>query len=73
MKDADIDVDTWEATAVDRGAWRDLVKTGCVSSLHVKRLERAKLKRTLRKGNQENFPCDHANWICKTCGRVIMN
>ena len=34
LKGADIDVDTWEATAVDRGAWRELVKTGC-GSLHV--------------------------------------
>ena len=48
LKDADIDVNTWEATAVDRGAWWELVKTGC-SSLHVKRLEHAKLKRALRK------------------------
>ena len=38
LKDADIDVDTCEATAVDRGAWRELVKTGC-GSVHVKRLE----------------------------------
>ena len=53
LKDADIDVDTWEATTVDHGAWRELVKNGC-GSIHVKRLEHAKLKRVLRKGNLEN-------------------
>ena len=72
LKDPDIDVDTWEATAVDRNAWWELVKTGC-GSLHVKMLERGKLKRALRKGNLENLPCDHANWICETCGRVLLS
>ena len=48
------------------------VKAGC-GSLHVKRLERAKLKRALRKGNREDLPCDHANWICETCGRVLLS
>ena len=72
LKDEDIDVDTWEATAVDRGVWRELVKTGC-GSLYVKRLNRAKMKRALRKGNLENLPCDHANWICDTCGRILLS
>ena len=72
LKDADIDVNTWEATAVDHGAWWELVKTGC-GPLHVKRLECAKLKRALRKGNLENLPCDHANWICEMCGHALLS
>ena len=71
LKDADIDAATWEATAVDRGACRELVRSDC-GSLHVKRLERAKLKRALKKWNLENLPCDHANWICETCGRILL-
>ena len=72
LKDADIDVDTWELTAVDRDVWRELVKTGC-GSLHAKRLGRTKLKRALRKGSPENLPCDHANWIWETCRRVRLS
>ena len=72
LKDADIDADTREATVVDRGAWRELVKNGC-GSLHVKRLERARLKRALRKGNRENLPGDHTNWICEMCRRVLLS
>ena len=49
-----------------------LVKT-CWGSLHVKRLERAKLKRALGKGNLENLPCDHANWIWETCGHALLS
>ena len=72
LKDADIDVDTWEATVVDRGTWWELVKAGC-GSLHVKRLGRTKLKRALRKGNREHLPCDHENWICEMCGHVLLS
>ena len=49
-----------------------IYKTGC-GSLLIKSLERAKLKTALRKGNLENLPCDHVNWICETCGRVLFS
>ena len=72
LKDVDIDVDTWEANAVDCCTWWELVKTG-YGSLHVKRLEHAKLKRALRKRNLENLPRDLANWICETCEHVLLS
>ena len=70
LKDADIDIDTWEVTVVYRGTWQELVKADC-GSLHVERLKCAKLKRALWKGNLENIPCDHANWISEMCRRVL--
>ena len=72
LKDTNINSSTWEATAVDRNAWRKVVKTGC-GSLHTKRIERAKLKRTLRKGNLENVPHAYSNLICETCGRALLS
>lgn len=72
LKDTNIDTDTWEADAVDRSAWRKMVRTGCCS-FDVRRIERAKLKRALRKGNEEDVLCDHANWVCETCGRILLS
>ena len=72
MKDLDIDYNNWEDTALDRLAWRKTVKKGC-SLLHCNRVERAKLKRDLRKGNVDNLPCDSANWTCETCSRVLLS
>ena len=72
MKDLDIDHDNWEETARNRAAWRTEVRKGC-KSLCSKRMQRAKLKRDLRKGNIENLPSDSANWTCETCGRILLS
>ena len=72
MKDLDIDHDNWEETARNRAAWRTEVRKGC-KSLCNKRMQRAKLKRDLRKGNIENLPSGSANWTCETCGRILLS
>ena len=72
LKDMNIDHNTWESTAMNRDSWRKVVWRGC-GSLHVKRVQRAKLKRELRKGNSANLPGNLTNWICETCERVLLS
>ena len=72
LMNMDIDHNTWEETALNRNAWRKSVWRGC-GLLHDKRVQKAKLKRELRKGNTDNLPNNIANWTCRTCGRVLLS
>ena len=68
LKDFNIEVDTWESSATDRPAWRNLISKGARLS-EERRTETAKEKRKMRKmraANAANTPPTH---ICKTCGR----
>ena len=72
MKDTGIDFNNWEEIALDRAEWRKTVKQGC-RSLHNLRIERAELKRDLRKGKTENLPDISSHWKCETCGRFLLS
>ena len=72
LKDTGIDFNNWEEIALDRAEWRKTVKQGC-RSLHNQRIERAELKRDLRKGKTENLPDISSHWKCETCGRFLLS
>ena len=72
LKLVNIDIDSWEGKALNRNAWRKLIRVGR-DSFFDKCLSHAKIKRDLRKGNSDSLPADVKSWICETCGRVLLS
>ena len=73
LKALQIDVDNWEAITENRPTWRKLVRKGC-SEFEEKRVERAVLKRALRKQDESAVPVDVQEELkCNVCGRFLLS
>jgi hypothetical protein len=67
MKDLNIDINTWEASAEDRSSWKSLVKEGlteCEESIRHKS-EAARLKRRVRREATQQ----PSSFTCTRCGK----
>ena len=61
LKAFKIPVENWETLAKSRTEWRQLLKRGAEVS-EKERIDRAELKRSLRKGNMSVLPDDVKSW-----------
>ena len=67
-----INTSEWETLASNRFDWRKSVKSGC-KLFEESRVEHAKLKRSVRKGNVTNLPPSVQTWPCEHCDRVLLS
>ncbi|XP_044163874.1 PR domain zinc finger protein 5-like [Acropora millepora] len=72
LKAFKIPVENWETLAKSRSEWRQLLKRGAEVS-EKERIDRAELKRTLRKGNMSVLPDDVKSWKCEICARILLS
>ena len=71
LKSFKIPVDDWETLAMNRSEWRKSINKGA-EVFERERVDRAELKRGLRKGNI-SLPSDEISWKCETCSRVLLS
>jgi hypothetical protein len=71
MRSADIDPETWEATAADRNAWRQAVRTGVDRGEAKRRLEwlDKRERRKARVASQPPTPSSSSLYVCSKCHR----
>lgn len=73
LKATKIDIDNWEINAVDRVTWRFFIKSGC-DSFEVDRIQNAKIKRAIRKGDLDAIPLTIRNeHVCDICGKIALS
>ena len=72
LKAFKIPVENWETLAKSRTEWRQLLKRGAEFS-EKERIDRAELKRSLRKGNMSVLPDDVKSWKCEICARILLS
>ena len=73
LKELEINADDWEALTENRARWRTLIRERC-SSFERKRVQRAALKRALRRQDDSVAPTDVLNELkCSLCGRLLLS
>ena len=70
LKDVDIDLNTWEALASDRCAWRSHVRNG-LSRFEQSQQHKAEVRRLQRKATASSHePAPNSTYKCNKCGRA---
>ena len=61
----------WETLALNRSEWRKAVKDG-VKQFESNRVDKAAVKRALRKGQHHPLIADTTTFPCQICGRLLL-
>ena len=72
LKGTHINTDNWQELALNPLKWKDTVKEGC-KAFESNRIDRADMKRKVRKKIPCNIPEDVKTWPCEHCGRVLLS
>ena len=74
LQKCSIPIATWEESACNRSTWRKLIFDG-IKYFECKRVERASLKHSIRKGEAvvPNQECVNLIWKCEHCGRLCLS
>ena len=72
LNHCEIDPSSWQTLASNRQTWRDAIRKG-TKAFEEKRIEHAKLKRSVRKGKVDDLPANLSTWTCEHCQRVLLS